>query len=145
MVYNWLNWSFWSRCAVCHFVLCHQVKVALLPLQPNQYQENLEYFLPFVPGLLIIGSMEIRECNTQPQKIERSKLQLYSGKKIALMIRRPIFYLIEGRCPSRHKNGGFAFSASTLMERFLEGSAPLRLWYVNSEEKIFICYSSHLG
>ena len=34
-------------------------------------------------------------------------------------------------------NGGFAF-----MERFLEGSAPLSL---NSEEKICICYSSHLG
>lgn len=33
-----------------------------------------------------------------------------------------------------------------LMEHFLEGSAPLRLnWYVNSEEKICMRYSSHLG
>ena len=32
------------------------------------------------------------------------------------------------------------------MEQFLEGSAPLRLWEVNSEEeKISFCYSSHLG
>ena len=31
------------------------------------------------------------------------------------------------------------------MERFLQGNVPLRLWQVNSEENICICYSSHLG
>ena len=31
------------------------------------------------------------------------------------------------------------------LEHFLEGSAPLRLWYVKSEEIIGICYSSHLS
>ena len=30
------------------------------------------------------------------------------------------------------------------MEYFLEGSAPLRIWYVNSEENICTCYSSHI-
>ena len=35
--------------------------------------------------------------------------------------------------------------ADALMEHFLEGSAPLRLWEVNSEKKICICYSSLLG
>ena len=31
------------------------------------------------------------------------------------------------------------------MEHFLEGSAPLRLWQVNTEDNICICYSLHLG
>ena len=35
--------------------------------------------------------------------------------------------------------------AVALMEHFLEGIAQLRLRYVNSEEKIGIYYSSHLG
>ena len=33
--------------------------------------------------------------------------------------------------------------AGGLMEHFPDGSAPLRLWSVNSEEQICICYSSH--
>ena len=35
--------------------------------------------------------------------------------------------------------------AGALMEHFLEGSAPLRLWYINSEEKLCMYYSYHLG
>ena len=35
--------------------------------------------------------------------------------------------------------------AGAFMEHFLDGSAPLRLWRVDSEEKICTCYSSHLG
>ena len=35
--------------------------------------------------------------------------------------------------------------AGALMEPLLEGSAHLMFWSVNSEEKICICYSSHLG
>ena len=35
--------------------------------------------------------------------------------------------------------------AGALMEHFLERGAQLRHWLVNSEEKIHICYSSHLG
>ena len=31
------------------------------------------------------------------------------------------------------------------MEFFLEGSAPLRIWKINSEEKIWICFSYQLG
>ena len=31
------------------------------------------------------------------------------------------------------------------MEHLIEGSAPLRLCLDNSEEKIYICYSSHYG
>ena len=42
-------------------------------------------------------------------------------------------------------NGGFAFSRSLIMEHFREGGALLRLWKFNSEEKICICYSSHLN
>ena len=38
-------------------------------------------------------------------------------------------------------NGGYA-STGALMEHFLEGKTPLRLWKVISEEKI--CKSSHL-
>ena len=41
-------------------------------------------------------------------------------------------------------NGGFHL-AGALMEHFPEGSAPLRLWYINLEDNICICYSSHLG
>ena len=38
-----------------------------------------------------------------------------------------IIYFIESRSPSRHKKR-FLHLADTLMEHFLEGSAPLRLW-----------------
>ena len=51
----------------------------------------------------------------------------------------PIIYFIEGRSPSRDKQ--VLHVAGTLMEYFL---VLLRLWQVNSEEKICICYSSHL-
>ena len=49
----------------------------------------------------------------------------------------PIIYFIEGRFLSRHKQR-FLHLAGVLLENFFEGSALLRLWYVNSEEKICI-------
>ena len=42
-------------------------------------------------------------------------------------IKGPIIYFIEGSSPSRHKLR-FLHLAGTLMEHFLEGSAPLRVW-----------------
>ena len=54
-----------------------------------------------------------------------------------------IIYFIEGGFPLGHK-WGFCNQQVILMELFLEKSAPFRHWYVNSEEKICICYFSHL-
>ena len=45
----------------------------------------------------------------------------------ALPPKVPIIYFIEGRSPSRHKQRGLHL-AGALMDHFLEGSTPLRLW-----------------
>ena len=55
-------------------------------------------------------------------------------------------FLRVRRADIRHDiNMGFAFLVCALMEHFLDGIAPLRLWHVNSEEYICICYSFSFG
>ena len=46
----------------------------------------------------------------------------------------PIIYVFDGRSPSRNKKQ-FINLAGVLMERFLEGIAPLQHWYINPNEK----------
>ena len=48
-----------------------------------------------------------------------------------------IIFFIEGRSASRHKCMEVLYLAGALMEHFLEGSAPLRLWKL-TQKRIFI-------
>ena len=50
----------------------------------------------------------------------------------SMSILGPIIYFFDGRSPSRQTE--CLHLASALMKHFLKGIAPLRLWYINSEE-----------
>ena len=54
-------------------------------------------------------------------------------------------WLMVDLCQDIIEGWDSAFNAGALMEHFIEGITPLRLWHINSEEKICTCCSSHLG
>ena len=54
-------------------------------------------------------------------------------------------FIVFGNANSSIKTFKRRFLDSACTEYLLEGSAPLRLWYFNTEENICIRYSSHLN
>ena len=62
-----------------------------------------------------------------------------SGKSLGEDYRGQIVYFIIVRTLSNIKTVVLYLSGALMMPHFLEGSVPLRLWYITLEEKIFIC------
>ena len=64
---------------------------------------------------------------------------------VFLKLRAQSFTSFKADLSQEKNNRGFVFLIGVLMEHFLEGSAQLRLWQVNSEEMFCLGQSSHLG
>ena len=125
-----------------------RTKLTIIPQGKNNFLKKIKTYLfeiefSFSDPVLFSGTLRI---NLDPF-YERNDDELWKALELAHLKGKKkgsSVYSIECRSLTRHKQS-FCIQKAALMEQFLEGSAPLRIWQVNSDEKIFISYSPHLG